>query len=434
MGSSESFLERFSAGCSVLASLPASERKVLTGVSGGADSVALMVAFRELGIEQHAVHCNFHLRGEESDRDERFVRELCQRLSIPLEVKDFDVEHHIAQCGGSVEMACRDLRYDYFFRLMDRLGCSRVAVAHNANDNIETFFLNLMRGAGLRGLKGMSADSGKILRPMLRLSREEIEGFLRERNFSFIVDSTNLSSDYRRNFIRNEVMPLLRTRWPQCEKSIQRSMDNISSDFDLLHGFIDSQADLRKLSYVELGNSGDSRSLLFHFIASHGGSRSIAEQIWQSLPNPRRGATWQLGEAECRAEKDCFVILKHLAPEIPELEVTPISTDDFDLAEIKKNDGNRTLYIADSPADYELRLKRDGDRIALLGMKGSSLVNDIVRDARISEEKREGIAVFVHKGSGEIIWIPGLKRSRHRLIDLKNPPTTIYRIREKDSL
>jgi len=153
--------------------------RVLAGVSGGADSVALLLALRsDPHMELTAVHCNFHLRGEESDRDMLFVEQLSGRLGVPLVTVHFDVPEYIRRNGVSVEMACRDLRYAEFRRIMSQVGAGRIAVAHNADDNAETLLLNLMRGAGVAGLRGMRPDTGEVIRPLLSLSRADIERYL----------------------------------------------------------------------------------------------------------------------------------------------------------------------------------------------------------------------------------------------------------------
>ena len=153
--------------------------KILAAVSGGADSVALLRVLAALGCNCIAAHCNFHLRGDEADRDEAFVRKLCHDLDIELRCTDFDVEAYKKSHGVSTEMACRELRYDWFERQRAALGCSVIAVAHHRDDNIETFFLNLVRGSGITGLAGIKPCNGKIVRPLLGFSRDEIINYLK---------------------------------------------------------------------------------------------------------------------------------------------------------------------------------------------------------------------------------------------------------------
>lgn len=199
-------------------------RRVIATVSGGPDSVAMLAALSSCGIETVAAHCNFHLRGEESMRDQRHVEKICSQLGVQLMPIDFDVDGYISSHKGvSVEMACRELRHEWFARLRSELNADRIATGHNADDNIETLFLNLLRGSGTTGLRGMLPDNGKIWRPLLSFHRPDILQYLKEKNIGYVIDSTNLKSDYRRNFLRNEVIPLLRSQWAGFDKALDRT-------------------------------------------------------------------------------------------------------------------------------------------------------------------------------------------------------------------
>ncbi|MEE1365889.1 MAG: tRNA lysidine(34) synthetase TilS, partial [Muribaculaceae bacterium] len=201
--------------------------RLLVAVSGGADSVALLHVLLRLRKDCIVAHCNFHLRGEESDRDERHVVDLCASHGVELLVKHFDVAAYCARHKVSVEMACRDLRYEWFRQLMADRECSRIAVAHNSDDNVETMLLNLFRGTGIDGLAAMTVDNGEILRPLLGVTRRQIEEYLRECGIKYVVDSTNLESDYRRNFVRNELLPMIETRWPGARSALARTRQNL---------------------------------------------------------------------------------------------------------------------------------------------------------------------------------------------------------------
>lgn len=206
-------------------------RKVIVGLSGGADSCCLLSLLKEGGFEVEALHCNFHLRGEESFRDRIFSETLCRRLDIPLTVKDFDVEKYRNENkGASIEMACRELRYGWFLQFLKERGADRIAVGHNADDNIETFFLNMLRGSGTKGLKGMEPDTGKIWRPLLSTFRKDILKYLKERDIEFIIDSTNLCIDYRRNYLRNKIIPLIKKEWAGFDKAMQKTVENIREE------------------------------------------------------------------------------------------------------------------------------------------------------------------------------------------------------------
>lgn len=183
---------------------------VVCGLSGGADSVCLLLAMNELsgqlGFSVRAIHVNHQLRGAESDRDEEFCRSLCERLDVPFKSVRVDVNGYAASCGLSTEDAARKLRYDAFSRNYPE---AKTATAHNANDNLETAILNLARGTGLKGLAGIPPVRGNIIRPLLTVTRSEIEQFLSIKGQDHVTDSTNLSDDYTRNKIRHKIIPLL---------------------------------------------------------------------------------------------------------------------------------------------------------------------------------------------------------------------------------
>ena len=216
---------------------------LLVAVSGGIDSMCLMEKVRQEGGPFAVAHCNFGLRGAESDADEAFVREQAARHGIPCHVKRFDTEAFASAEGISIEMAARRLRYHWFGQLCREHGYEAVAVAHNANDNAETLILNLLRGTGLRGITGMKAegflpdpDFGDIplRRPLLSMTREEIEAFAREKSLSWREDSTNALNGYKRNKIRNLVFPIFATINPSFVQTLNRDMERFAAELNLI--------------------------------------------------------------------------------------------------------------------------------------------------------------------------------------------------------
>ena len=201
--------------------------KYIVALSGGADSVSLLFVLKhlehELGIGVEAAHCNFHLRGAESVRDEEFCKQLCGRLDVPLHLIHFDTQAYADLHRVSIEMAARDLRYGYFENLRRDIKAQDICVAHHRDDSVETVLLNLVRGTGLRGLRGIQPRNGNIIRPLLSLSREDIVQYLDALGESYVTDSTNLHNDVKRNKIRLDVMPLLRELNPSVSQSIFES-------------------------------------------------------------------------------------------------------------------------------------------------------------------------------------------------------------------
>lgn len=214
---------------------------VVCGLSGGADSVCLLLSLCELrerfGIAVEALHVNHRLRGNESDRDEGFCRQLCERLSIPFTAEACDVKAYAAEKGLSTEEAARELRYGIFRRISDG---KKLATAHNADDNLETVILNLARGSALKGLAGIPPVRENIVRPLLAVSRDEIEAYLSLRGQDYVTDSTNLSDDYTRNKIRHRIIPEMKSLNSSLISTSVRSIDGLRSE----NSFIESQTDL----------------------------------------------------------------------------------------------------------------------------------------------------------------------------------------------
>ena len=198
--------------------------KLILGISGGADSVCLMHILLELGCSFELAHCNFNLRGEESDADEDFVKELAKKYQLKIHVKQFDTLSYASENKISAQMAARDLRYAWFDKLLINSSAKYLAIAHHANDDVETFFINLVRGSGLKGFLGIKEKNNAIVRPLLEVSRLEIEHFLQVRGLFFRDDSSNISVKYLRNKIRHELMPLLSEMNPSIQQTVKDEM------------------------------------------------------------------------------------------------------------------------------------------------------------------------------------------------------------------
>ena len=189
--------------------------RVAVALSGGADSVCLLLMLKALGYDIVAVHCNFHLRGEESMRDEDFVAALCERMGVKLRRTDFDTLEYARDKGMSIELAARELRYGFFAKVMEEEGCGCLAVGHHKDDNAETFLLNCVRKTGIRGLSGIKPVSVnqygcRVVRPLLCVDRQDITDYLNEQGEGWVTDSTNLKDDVARNKVRLDVMPVLK--------------------------------------------------------------------------------------------------------------------------------------------------------------------------------------------------------------------------------
>ncbi|MDE5997056.1 MAG: tRNA lysidine(34) synthetase TilS [Muribaculaceae bacterium] len=400
-------------------------KNLLVAISGGADSVALLTACCRIApllkIRIEAVNCNFHLRGEESERDSQFTSRVCQSLGVRLHALDYDVDNFLRKHPSmSIEMACRDLRYSDFYRIIKDEGFDRVAVAHNSDDDIETMILNMLRGSGSRGLKGMDWDNGKVIRPLLGITRKEIESYLQCLGMEYIVDSSNLKSEFRRNFIRREVIPLLEERWTGARKSLSKTVGIMKEESSIIEDFYHKQ--LEKFCPEEntllVYSEGITLGTVLRFLEKFGGNAEIAEEIVDSLHKDFKDRTWILSERyKAILERDRLIIAdSEKGNEAPQFIWCQLDLTPAIMTELKGNRDQNIVYLPSDLSAYTLRLVKTGDRMSPLGMKGSRLVSDIISDARLSHKQKALIRVLERNSDGKIIWVSGLKRSRYDLI------------------
>ncbi len=390
-------------------------------LSGGADSTALFVALVRLGFRCEALHCNFHLRGSESDRDEAFVRALCSRYGILLHVHEPDVSGYMTGHGCSLEMACRDLRYEWV-RAMARERCyGAVAVAHHSDDNVETMLLNLFRGSGVTGLRGMQEVNGIIIRPLLRSTRVRAEEYLRSVGETWVDDSTNAGIDFRRNRIRNVILPAVREQIPEAVAGMRGSLDILAEESRFIEAEIAGKRDIylsENPVMVDVAaistHEGDLASfVLWRLIRSFGVTRSMADSIIRaSGTSGRRFGPFELhggellllpendgGEESLDSLADGPWHLRFISPEYFRPVRNPRKVW-FDAS------------ILDGNPCFRLEPWRQGMRIEPFGMKrGSRKLSDVFSDRHLSLSQKMSVRVLTRNGT--VIWIPGIMASCH---------------------
>ncbi len=200
---------------------------IIVGISGGADSVVLLYVLNQLGYQCIAAHCNFHLRGKESLRDELFSKSFTESLKIPFEKTDFNTKEYAQEQRISIEMAARELRYTWFECLRKKHKAKAIVVAHHQDDSVETFLLNIIRGTGIHGLTGIKAKVGYISRPLLCITKQEILDYAEQKGLAYVTDSSNLENDYIRNKIRLDILPQMKIINPSVQESIHRTIGNL---------------------------------------------------------------------------------------------------------------------------------------------------------------------------------------------------------------
>ena len=405
--------------------------RLILALSGGIDSMALADLLLKSKVDFVAAHCNFHLRGEESDGDEKFVREFAENNGIQCFVKHFDTEQYAAENGISIEMAARDLRYAWFEALRQQLGYDKIAVAHHADDQAETFFINLLRGAGLRGLKGMQPQNGFIIRPMLWASREQIHQYAIENQITWREDHTNAETIYLRNKIRNQLLPVFDELHSEARQGLYKSLEHLASENELYRVLL-----REKLSQIVKDNTLDchaslanrrfdvvnaqSEQLLFEWLRQYGFNADQCHFIFKAMEtgvgNKYYSPTHQLviGRNELQLSEIKPVEDEEIQIGIGEKEITsPIhlrfsqfeKTADFVIdksPEVALLDANKIQF------PLTLRHWRQGDRFHPLGMRGSKLLSDFFVDQKFTEAQKRNVFLLV-SADNQILWVVGYR-------------------------
>lgn len=395
--------------------------KLLVGLSGGADSMALLNVLIELKYDCVAAHCNFHLRGEESDKDQLYVEDWCNFKNIPLITVDFDTTKYAADNKISIEMAARELRYGWFERVRKEHDADYIAVGHHLNDSIETFLLNLIRGTGISGLSGIVPKNGRVVRPLLSVSREEIEEYLDGKATNFRVDSTNLEDIYTRNFVRLNLLPSLEKINPSINDAIARTSKNLSEvekvyrhvmEKDIKEVLLDNVIDI-----VKLRQTISPQSVLFEILFPLGFSPSSIEDVLDSI--------------DATPGKVFYSPSHRLIKDRISLLIDELSTNEVENRTFTINKGNthidlpldmsfdvkpypvditkspKYLYLDADLITYPLVLRKWqlGDWFVPFGMKGRKKLSDFFTDQKFSIKDKEDVWILV---SGEdIVWVVG---------------------------
>lgn len=401
----------------------------IVGLSGGADSVAMLLMLKEGGFNVHAAHCNFLLRGAESDRDEAFCVSLCQQLGVELHRAHFCTREYAELHKVSIEMAARELRYRWFGQLCQDLGAAGVCVAHHRDDSVETVLLNLVRGTGLRGLTGIQPRSELVvpcgqdvqkqmklvvLRPLLCVSRAEIEAFLAEKGQEYVTDSTNLEADVQRNVIRLEVLPLLQKLNPAVAENIQRTAENLSEAQQVLIVTIASINSSNILNLSDLNKYGSSEYLAFEWLRKYGFN---GDQVRQILDAETGRIVSSATGYDVLKDRERLIVEPALEPfnpmRIPE-EGTYILDGNkrFSVRKkpvyVSKESHIATLDAANVRFPLTIRRVEEGDWMQPYGMKGRKLLSDLMTDLKMTVfEKRRQLVVV--DSQGVVVWLVGVR-------------------------
>lgn len=401
--------------------LLAPDATVIVGLSGGMDSMALLDLLTLLGYHCVAAHCNFHLRGDESDRDALFVKKWCKEIDIPFTSIDFDTSQYAADRKISIEMAARELRYDWFEIVRRQYGAEAIAVAHHRDDSVETVLLNLVRGTGIKGLTGIMPKNRRVIRPLLCVTRAEIEDYIAERGMPHVFDSTNDDDIYLRNALRLNIIPLLEKINPSAKEAIYRTSRNLaeaekiyrtSTQEMVAELFRDDKIDIPKLR-----KTVSPRSVLFEILSPLGFGAPVIDDIF-SVMDGASGKVFYSKSHRLIKDRDFFIL-------------NPIKSNDTDhetfyidlkMEEIKEpihlkirkekmpvaiEKSNRFLYADANSLRFPLKLRRwkEGDWFIPFGMKGRKKLSDYFTDRKYSLIEKEEAWILL--SDNEIVWIVG---------------------------
>lgn len=393
----------------------------IVALSGGADSVALLLLLKNAGFNVHAAHCNFRLRGAESDRDEVFCVELCHRLGVELHRVHFDTREYAELHKVSIEMSARELRYKWFEQLREDIGAAGICVAHHRDDSVETVILNMVRGTGVHGLVGIRPRNGYILRPLLCASRDEIEGFLTFCGQKYITDSTNLEDEATRNKVRHHIIPELQQLNGKALENIQRMTERMAAVEELLDAY-KAQTIVRKEDGIAIRKLDVLNDyLLYELLADYGFNSAQASQIYDSMRADSVGSVFSSADYDLLVDRECLLVEPHLEPMKPfvipetgtyildEKHKIRVESGAF---EVSKDPLVATLDASKVHFPLTVRRAEEGDWMVPFGMSGRKLLSDMMTDLKKSIfNKRKQIVVTDNQGI--IIWAVGLRVSQN---------------------
>jgi len=423
------------------------EDKILLAVSGGKDSVLMAQLFKLAGFNFSIAHCNFNLRGDESQRDEAFVKLLAAVLEVPFYVTHFDTKNFAKLNHLSTQMAARTLRYNWFEEVRVRNKYSYIAIAHHQNDSIETLLLNLTRGTGISGMHGILPKRGYLVRPLLFLSREQIDDLIKENHIDFVEDSSNQSDNYARNSIRLNVVPVLKELNPSLEETFVQNFIRFAETEIVLQNVVaktrESLCENRNediyIAIDEIKLLKPQYLLFFELLKPYHFSPTVVQEVLESL-------TKQSGTL-FYSPSHCITINRK------EIIISPLS-------ELRKNESHLFIHPADSEVligqqkitisyatspyfesaldkafvDADklifpliIRFWYDGDKFMPLGMRHHKKISDFLIDQKVPIPKKSKIPLLVN-GNGEIVWVAGLRQDNRYKVNTTTKKVVIFEL------
>lgn len=417
---------------------------ILLAVSGGKDSVVMAQLFKLAGFNFSIAHCNFNLRADEAQRDEAFVKLLAEEMEVPFHVVHFDTKAFAEEQGISTQMAARQLRYDWFDELSKQHNYEYIAVAHHQNDAVETVLLNLVRGTGISGMHGILPKRGKIVRPLLFLSRQQIDDIIEEQRLPFVEDSSNLSSKYARNKIRLKVVPQLREINPNLEQTFAENIQRFAETERLLQNVVaqtrkqlfKQESGFISVEIEEIGKLNPQKLLLFELLKPFRFSDDVVDEIIHSL-GKQSGTSFYSPSHRATIDRKQLMI----SPLVDKAEglVYLHEAGIVDLADRKLSlhfsedvrfNGEKSFAFVDASLlvfPLVVRYKQDGDKFKPLGMRSFKKLSDFFVDEKVPVPQKEKVPLLIN-GNGEMIWVVGMRQDERYKVSATTKKVAIFEL------
>ncbi len=410
-----------------------SNDRLLVAVSGGVDSMVLLFALKKLNYNLAVVHCNFQLRDQESEDDEAFVRTFCLQNDIPFFVQRFETTEVATKQKISIQMAARELRYDWFQELANEHDFTHILTAHHADDQVETFLMHIIRGSGLKGLTGIAAKTENIVRPMLFAPKSEILVYAEKNKLEYRSDSSNESTKYQRNYVRHTVIPSLQTLNPNIQNTILEEINTFKGIYrfyqqgiqrlktELIH--LHETEDAFKISILELAGRNVDAPILFELLRDFEFNYDQTIAIFDAL-NEQSGKQFFSPTHTLLIDRTFLIIReKTIAHSVQRTifeddilfstfqELTFKRLENVDISTILNEKNKKIAYFDYDSLAFPLTFRnwKEGDKMQPLGMKGNKKISDLLIDNKIDLQQKEN--TFVLAQGNQILWLCGIRQS-----------------------
>lgn len=398
---------------------------ILLAVSGGIDSMILCDLFLKSNFKFAIAHCNFHLRGEESNRDERFVREYAQKNNIKIHVKDFDTYSYMKEKGKSMQVSAREMRYSWFNELLKEEGYSYIATGHHIDDSIETFFMNILRGTGIAGLHGILQKVNLVIHPLLFTGRAEIVNYQKENKLEFVEDSSNATTKYTRNKIRHELIPLVKEIAPNFDKIISKEIERFRETEVVFRSVInDAKTELLeienqtiKISIEKLKSYVPQKIFMYEILSDFGFNEATINSIEDALLETS-GKQFYSETHRLVKDRDYLLIVKNKPQNLNQYLIEESQTSvyspiilhmeilkDLQYVKIPKNKEVAMLDYDKLSFPLILRKWKKGDSFFPYGLQGEKKISEFYKNLKYSILDKENQWLLCSEN--DIIWVVG---------------------------